>query len=314
MSHTGGRRAARQVRNIEFGLLAGGIVLLGLTMSMAGRFGFGLGHDALGSWGNAAFYMTADALGAVLMSAVGILFAWRHYVVGTMITFAMVVCVVFSMNSIFGFQSTNRTAVTTNYDAVQGRAEKRLDWLRGQVVDKSLAKERSTFLAEEREQFKSLQTVQADPDAQASELAKILGIGKDDAQRRLNMVSAAFILFLQFVCLSLRSFLRHRVEPAVSAWTTANDRQLTTASSGNLTNPDVFTKTAARADLEKLITTGFRLEKYGAYSTLARRWGWSVNTTSRWVRAQADFDAPPPPKRNRRPAEHANGNGKAYAS
>jgi len=309
--NTGGRRAARQVRNIEFGLLAGGIVLLGLTMSMAGRFGYGLGHDELGRWGNAAFYMVADALGAVLMSVIGVLFAWRHFAVGILTTFAMVVCVVFSMNSIFGFQSANRTAVTTNHETVQKHNEKRLDWLRGQVIDKGLAKDRQAFLHEEREQFKSMQGVTIDPDAQATELAKLLGIGKGDAQSRLNMISAAFILFLQFVCLSLRSFLRHRVEPAVSAWTTANDRQLSTPTSDNLANPEVFTKAAARSDLERLLATGFSLEKYGAYSTLARRWGWKVNTTSRWVRAQEDFNAPAPPKRNRK-VEHVNSNGRAH--
>ncbi len=311
---TGGRRAAKQVRNLEFGLLLGGIVLLGLTMSMAGRFGYGLGHDELGRWGNAAFYVTVDAIGAALMSAIGILVAWRHYSMAALTTFAMAICVTFSVASIFGFQSANRTAVTKNYEATEKRGDDRLNWLRGQVADKSLTKERSTFLAEEREQYKNLQQVQSDPDAQASELAAMLGVKKGEAQRGLNIAGAFIMLFLQFSVLSLRSYLRHRVSPAVDAWTTANIRELTADNLDNPDSPPQFSKADARADLVRLIERGFSLDKHGAFSTLAKRWGWKVNTTARFVRGQADFNAPAPPKRNRKSVEHVNGNGRALVS
>jgi hypothetical protein len=311
-------RAEKQIRNLERGFLLGGVVLLALTMSFAGKFGWGLGSDDLGKFGSALFYVTADAIGALLMSSVGVLFAWRWYGWGAFATIAMLACIAFSMASIFGYQSSNRTAVTMNYEAVQKRADERLSWLRGQVVDKNLARERTTFLTEEKEQFRTMQTVTADPDAQASELATMLGVTKAEAQRKLNVAAAGFILFLQFVCLSLRSFFRHRAEPIIASFHAANTRQFPTDKPVNAVKTGAFTPEQARSHLDLLIAGGFHVDERGAATSLARRFGWTVNRTTRWLRAQADLAVPPPLKRAPRKAAEGqvipiNGNGRAHA-
>lgn len=282
-------RMEKQVKSLERGLLLGGLLMLTLSMGMAGKFGWGLGSDALGRVGSAAFYAGADAIGALLMTAIGVLFAWRWRTAGALVLVATAICITFSMASIFGFQSSNRTAVTLNYEASQTRADKRLDWLRNQTIDKGLAKDRQTFLAEEREQFKTMQTAEADPDTQASELATMLGIKREDAQRRLNLVGSAFILFAQFVCLSLRSFIRHRVAPAIAAQNVVDAMQFVGGKVANSTKSSAFTEDRARQDLDMLLTGGFQLDKYGAYSFLARRFGWTPNRTIRWLERQSDL-------------------------
>jgi hypothetical protein len=300
-------RMEKQVKNLERGFLLAGVVLLMITMTMAGKFGWGLGHELPAQIGNATFFVIADFVGALLMSAVGLLFAWRWWGVGSLSVLAMVVCIGFSMASIFGFQSANRTAVSKNYDAQQKRGDDRLSWLRNSAIDKSLAKERQSFLAEERDQYNKLEKFEPDPDAQATELAKLLSIDKDQTQRGLNIIGAAFIIFLQFVCLSLRSFLRHRVAPAIQAWDTANSRQLTADKPGNSGISPSFSEGQARTDLDRLLSGGYTLDNF---AFLARRWGWTNNKVGRWLRSQPDLNVAPPGRRGQRKSvARANGNG-----
>ncbi len=309
-------RMERQVQNLERYFLLGGMLMLALTMGMAARFGWGLGSDDVGRVGHALFYAGADAIGAALMSAVGLLFAWRWRTAAVIITVATIFCIAFSMASIFGFQSANRTAVTQNYEAAQGRADKRLEWLRNQTMDKGLAKDRQTFIAEEREQFKAMQSSESDPDAQASELAKMLGIKKDQAQRHLNLIGAAFILFLQFVCLSLRSFLRHRVAPVLMSQREMVDGISKFSNGRSGKSEGSWSNHKARSDLTELLAGGFDVTARGSLSFLARRWGWPPNSTNRWLRRQPDISLPVPKRRsvqsvdNRAPA--LNGNGRAH--
>jgi hypothetical protein len=126
-----------------------------------------------------------------------------------------------------------------------------------------------------------MQETQADPDAQATELATMLGIGKDTAQRRLNIMASAFILFLQFTCLSLRSFLRHRVAPAISALTNGplgpgKSGQL----SGQLSNAArKVTIEQARQDVQANVSAGVAI----CNLEYAERWGVDEGRASRWI-------------------------------
>jgi len=270
-------RQESQIKNLEHGFLIGGLVMLALTMGMAAKFGWALGNDEMSKWGSAVFYAGADFIGALLMASVGVLFAWRWYSAGVLVLLATAGCIAFSMVTIFGFQSSNRTAVTLNYEAKQRQADKRLDWLRGMTVDKGMTKDRQTLLDEERSQYKSMQEQQADPDAQASELATMLGIGKDAAQRRLNILASIFILFLQFTCLSLRSFLRHRVAPSVSALTHG---PLAPNTDGQLHNTVVqVSRTDAENDVRALVGKNIEL----CNEELAERWRVDQSKASRWT-------------------------------
>ncbi len=281
MSQQPNHRMDRQIRNLERGFLVGGLVMLALSMGMAAKFGWGLGHDDPSKWGFAVFYAGADFVGALLMSAVGILFAWRWRLAGTIFTGAMCICIAFSILSIFGFQSSNRTAVSKNYETKQKQADKRLDWLRGLTVDKSLGKDREKLLSEEREQYRGMQQdTDANPDQQADELAKVFGTTKDEAQRGLNMTASAFILFLQFTCLSLRSFLRHRVGPAINAFHHGPQPSDSARRSHNGVGNNVVqvTREAAKLDLQQQIAAGVELsnEEY------AQRWRVTDSKASRW--------------------------------
>ncbi len=274
-------RQEKQVRNLERGFMLAGLVLLVITMGMAGQFGWGLGHDVSGKVGNATFFVVADFVSALLMSAVGLLFAWRWYGVGSLVIFAMVICIGFSMASIFGYQSANRSAVSRNYDTQIKRADERLGWLRNSAVDKSLAKERTSFLAEEKEQFAKLDQIQPDPDAQSTELAKLLAMGKDETQRGLTVIGAVFIIFLQFVCLSLRSFLRHRVAPAINAFNygpkvseqNQHSRDTSTDSSAQVSRKQ------AKSDVQAQVAAGVELSN----REYAARWSVTEAKASRWL-------------------------------
>lgn len=273
-------RMERQIKNLEWGLMVGGVVMLALSMGMAGKFGYGLGHDEVGKWGSAVFYAGADFIGALFMAAVGVLFAWRWYAAGTFVMIATAGCIAFSMTTIFGFQSSNRTAVTRNYEAKKQSADKRLDWLRGLTIDKNLTKDRTAMLNEEREQYNKMQEADPDPDEQASELAEVLGIKKTEAQRRLNMMASAFILFLQFTCLSLRSFLRHRVAPAITA---LNHGPRGSDNSGHFQDSvKKVSKAEARLDVQRVIGEKREL----CNSEFAARWGVSESDASKW---QSEF-------------------------
>jgi len=100
----------------------------------------------LSRFGFAIFYAGADFIGSLFMAGVGVLFAWRWYTAGFLLLVATCMCIAFSMVTIFGFQSSNRTAVTINYEAKQKQADKRLDWLRGLTVDKNLTRDRMPYL------------------------------------------------------------------------------------------------------------------------------------------------------------------------
>ena len=303
-------RMEKSVRNTERGFMLAGVTLLVISMGMAGKFGWGLGHDIPSKIGFATFFVLADFVGALCMSVVGLMFAWRWWLVGVITVFAMLFCVGFSIMSVFGFQSANRAAVSASYKKSTERADDRLKWLRQQSVAKDLAKERQSFLAEEREQYRETQkSTEPDPDAQASGVAKMLGIEEEDAQRYLSMVGSAFILLLQFICLSLRSFLRHRVEPAIAAQQVADGN-----SKYSTRNSNGFSKADARSDLDALMAGGFDPRKRGNQALLASRWGWPPNSTGRWLRDQPDLNMPPPGRRNgtKRP-RHVNGNGHAMA-
>src|SRR5215831_19388283 len=146
MASSSNTRQERQIKNLERGLLVGGTIMLMLTMGMAFKFGLGLGHDDLSRFGFAIFYAGADFIGALFMGGVGILLAWRWYTAGILVLIATAMCIAFSMMTIFGFQSSSRTALTLNYEAKQKQADKRLDWLRGLTVDRSLSKNREKLL------------------------------------------------------------------------------------------------------------------------------------------------------------------------
>jgi hypothetical protein len=104
----------------------------------------------------------------------------------------------------------------------------------------------------------------------------MLGIGKASAQRRLNMLASAFILFLQFTCLSLRSFLRHRVAPAVSS---LNNGPLGSSKGRQFSdNVAKVSKSTAKLDAQQSVAAGneFSNEQH------AERWGVSDSEASKW--------------------------------
>ena len=327
-------RAEKQARNLGRIFFWCGMILLCISMGMAGKFGFGLGRELPDKVGNALFYVLADGVGAALMMVVGLLFARRWYGVGVLATIALAACIVFSVTSIFGFQAANRVAISEGKKLNAERVEDRLKWLRGMMVDKGLSKERQSFLSEEREQFTAMQGMDALPDAQASELAKLLGIDTDQAQRGMNIAGSGFILFLQFVCLSLSSFLRQRVEPEIAAQSAVNTitprRLVAQHNSDNSHNshsiPDRyvgFPKDHALSDLRLLVKNGLDLGDHGLITNMAARWKWDRQRVRRFISGQPEFRDKLPPPRKRSRAVHSgdnfNGlvatpNGKVHAS
>lgn len=278
-------RQEKQVRNFGRGFGLAGLILLAISMTMAGTFGWGLGHELSAKIGTATLFVTIDFLGALLMSVIGLFFAWRWWTIGCLSVVALILCSGCSMLAVFGFQASNRGAVTKQYESTERRADDRLKWLRGLGSQKDL-RDRDKLLSEEREQYRETQKeTQPDPDAQASELAKMFGVEKGQAQRVLSMGISAFVLLMQFVCLSMRSFLRHRVEPVIAAHAMSG-ASVTVAQStpkfgkfGAVPAAKVG-RDAARSEVIKMLVTG---ERWPKNKDLAERWGVSETTVCHWL-------------------------------
>ena len=125
------------------------------------------------------------------------------------------------------------------------------------------------------------------------------GQGLDHAVAWEAIGYPAVLLLSAYICLWLRTGLVYAgVNPVVlTAYDvrklslSRNDAELTATKSVK------FSGAEAREDLERLFAGGHRLDNI---SMLARRWGWSPNTTGSWLRAQPDLDVPPPGRRGER--------------
>ena len=275
----GGRRPSRaekQVRNLCRGLFWVSIILLVVTISMTGRFGWNLGvtysDKFLYAIGNGA----VDVVGALIMAGCGVCIARRSYIAGTLAGLGAVVCILLSGFAIFGFLASNRTAVAKHIAKIEATDAGQLDWLRNQTMAKGHnTQQKETFFVGVKEQIREIKSALPQlPDAQAEDLAKLAGIPEEDMRRWLTLLGTGAILFCQFACLGLYGYIRQRIEP-----------DLADAGKGEPTSPVLlepkrkqnrrltpFNAEAAREDLLKLLADGHPIP---SQAWLGKRWGCS---------------------------------------
>lgn len=313
--NTGGQsRTERQVRNQGRVLLWVGLVLLGACMAMTAAFGVSYGRSTWEKALLATGLAGVDILGGTFVALSATYFSARARAAGSVLIFVAAFCFVITLGGIIGFQGDNREATAQKRERDVKIDTDQLDWLRGQTTT-SPKQEKQSMLGEVKKQIDTLKsTDMALPDAFSSVVAPILGVKETDVRRYAVVGVSSVLLAAAYMALWFYGYTHQRVAPIIAAQSLADSRQFVGGKVSLPENSAVFTKAAARADLVQLLDGGFSLKKYGAFSQLARRWGWTVNKTVRWLSAQQDLAGLLPDKRKPSPAHHVNGNGRVMAS
>lgn len=293
----------QQVQSLTRGLYWVGISALVVCMTMTALFGWRTGTSDLDRVLMAATNGLIDLTGALLMSACGVLFAWRYRLAGACVLICASVCIAFSILAIFGFQSSNRVAVAKHAQRVEALDTGQLKWLREQTVEKSLPKgERQSLLGEVKSQIETIKKTGMTPDdEQANNLAPMLNMNIDAIRRWLIMISSSMVLFAQFVCLWLHAFFKHRSQPAETQPSHPSNRNLPPGSSNgtsppypvsDMVNPQFrlvpdtgqrigkFSKAQALRDLQNRLAAGEVLPEQNVLVELYKR---PKNTISAWL-------------------------------
>jgi hypothetical protein len=331
MSHEQKKRPSRmerQVRNLSRGLFWVSSGLLIVCMAMTGLFGWSIGTELSNKIALAVGYGAADAAGALFWAGSGVCFAWRARAVGVLSLVLGSICFAVSLSAVVGFQSANREAIAQARERGMNASTAYLDWSKTAVTDSaSKAKGSGAHVlsgieavgVQVKEQIRMLNAgeIAAVSDGQAYTFAKMLGIKEVDARSWAIGGGSAALLLIQYGCLWLYGFFRHRLEPQIATWNAMSmPRQVrhTQQSRQSFDVPDqtdAMSEPDAREELDRLLSTGYRIDNM---SFLARRFGWTTHKTARWLRSQTDIKVSPPGKRGERiSVQVMNGNGRAHA-
>jgi hypothetical protein len=308
-------RAEKKARGNSRGLWGVSTVLLLVCVTMTGIFGWSQGTTML----NAAIFAgglgVADVGGYFMARFFGTSTAIKDRpaaIVAAVVTF---VCFAVTFSGIVGFYGTNREALAMARENAAKLDSSQLDWLRNLTVNSG--KDKQTMLGEVKEQLKTMQARTPDsiaPDGLAAVLAPTMKWSEGDA-RRYTILSLAFaLLLIQYATSWAYGHSTAKHEPIIAARAMANDRQFVDDKTSIDVNSPVFTKMAAREDLNSLMAAdGLSLSKRGVFSFLSRRWGWNDHKTKRFLYSQPDL-VPLLPPRNRHGANviAINGNGRVH--
>jgi hypothetical protein len=285
-------RVERQTRNLARGLFWVGILLLGVTISMTGKFGWDSGTTYPNKWLNAIGHGAVDIVGAMLITGSAVCIGWRYRVAGFIVFLGACVCIAISGIAVFGFLSSNRVGISQSAANAAKVDNDQLEWLRNQTVTKGgSASQRDTFLGEIKGQIRELKAADVTaPDTQSSELATMVGVTTAQMNRSLTAINAAAILFAQFAVLWLYGFLRHRIEPDAEDRANQNSGDGSGGTSGwNLAAVKAapkfkavqFSKEQAFAALMQKLAAG---EQIPNAQTLCVEWNRPKNTVHIWLK------------------------------
>lgn len=321
-------RAEKQIRNLSRGLFWVSTGLLVVCMAMTGLFGWSIGTELSNKVALAVGYGAADAAGALFWAGSGVCFAWRARAVGVLALALGTVCFAVSLSAVVGFQANNREVIAQARERALNASSAYLDWSKTAVTE-SAGKGKAggahvltgieAVGAQVKEQIKMLNSgeIAALADGQAFTLARMLGVKEADARSWAIGGGSAALLLIQYGCLWLYGFFRHRLEPQIATWNAVSMPRHSRHSPQSRqsfdmpSQTDAMSEQEAREELDRLLATGYRIDNM---AILARRFGWSAHKTARWLRAQSDIKVAPPGKRGERKAvQLLNGNGRAHA-
>ena len=292
------RNVRSQIRWLN---LVARVLLIG-CMFMTALFGWSRGQSMLAQGVIAVALAAFDLGGAVLMKSCGTNSAQREWAGVFWGAIGAAVCAAITFIGILGFQADNREAkVATDARAVQ-IADDLINYSKTTITqaigaapktkaghNPSLAIAGIETLANAvKKQIDMLKdgSITVTPDGQARTLAQLTGLTEAQARSWATSALAGAFLFVQYICQWLAGFMRHRVEPVVSALAAAGD-----ANSGVAQFKGQFGKFAkfgtkfgkddARRDVIRLLVAE---DSFPSNRELARRWRVSTTTVCHWLR------------------------------
>jgi hypothetical protein len=311
-------RASRMelyVRNQIRGLSFVGWALLLMCMTMTGLFGWSLGQTLVQKVTNSAGLALIDLAGAFTIKACGTNIAYRTWVGAFWASVGAVMCAGITFTSVLGFQSDSReTRVATRERAAQiadqfikfsettitkatSGASKAKSGPNPSLITSSI----ETLGQAVTKQVEMLKdgTLAIEPDGQATTLARITGLTKEQARSWTTTAFTAGLLFVQYVCQWLVGFMRHRVEPVVSpraASGYSDDGEAQFGQFGKFGTK--LSKEDARREVIRMLATEI---SFPSNLELAGRWGVSATTVCHWLQAfRAEGHRIPPSPRGGR--------------
>jgi hypothetical protein len=309
-------RAEKQLRSTGRGLWVVSMTLLVACMTMSGVYGWSQGSTLLNAAIFAGGLAASDVAGAFIARFCGTCTAIKDKPAAVVGFFLAALCFAVTFSGVVGFYGTNREALAVHREQSTKLDTSQLDWLRSQTVT-APSKDKATMLNEIKEQMKAMQArgvEAAVSDGLSAVMAPVIGAAEGDTRRKSILAIAAAVLLIQFGTSWAYGYTRQRLEPVVAARAMANDRQFAGVKTSNDDKNHVFTKMAAREDLNSLMAAdGLDLNKRGVFSLLSRRWGWNDHKTKRFLYSQSDLVALLPP-RNRHGTNviALNGNGRVH--
>lgn len=287
-------RMERQVRNQARGLFLASAALLVACTTMSAIYGWSLGSGVVDSIAFAMAFATADIGGAFLMSFSGTCTANKEAKASRRSAVAAFACMMLTFVGILGFQSSNREGQVASRERAFGIMDSFVGWAKDLTVKEAPSKDgkvkNPTTLSNGidavsksvKDQLAMLESgkLVATPDGLGTTIARITGMSEPKARSWTIGVSSAALLFIQYSLWWAYGFLRHRLEPAVSALTHGPRGH---QNSGHF--PDTVEKvsrTEAKLDVQRQIDAGVEL----CNAQYAERWGVNESIASKW---QSEF-------------------------
>ena len=320
-------RMEKQVRNWGRALLLVTLSLLVVTIGMTARYGW---NTTPGDYFDKAQQATingiVDLAGPIFAGLFGICVAHRYRLWGAILMILTLLCAGYTYQAIVGFRSSSTETLAHARSSALGLSDRYMTWATD-TVTKRLSDEKGQKGKQEalesgiaaigqqvKDQIRLLQSGDlAAPDGQAATFARMFNTSEANARSWTASLTAFLVVVICYGSAAACGFLRQQLEPAVVALAAADSRQFTGGKTGIVGKSHEFTKSAAREDLDRLLVSGgLSLSKRGVFSQLARRWGWTVNKTIRWLYDQDDLVASLP-RKSRTNVVALNGNGRAHA-
>ena len=332
MSRPKASRMEKQTRNIGRLLLLVTVTLVVITIGMTARYGWNVtAGDAMDKAWQAAIFGTIDIAGVGFSLLVGVCWGLGYRRAGIAIAVLAILCAAVTYQAIVGFQASSRETKAQNQENAVKLSTNYLGWVtdtitkkihdeKGKAKAETLTQGIEAAGAQVKDQIKMMQDGGlAAPDGQAATFARIFSTSEKSARSWVTSGTSLLIIIITHGAAIALGFLKQRLEPEATAQSLADARQFYGGNPPNSANSShQFSREAAREDLNRMLATGFDLRKYGAFSQLSRRWGWTINVTIRWLYAQDDL-ARVLPARGKRKTEpttvvRLNGNGRAHAT
>src|SRR5262249_48670650 len=289
-------RMERQVRNQTRGLFWVSGALLLACMTMTALFGWSLGRTIIDKCVFAMVLAAADLGGAFLMATCGTCSASKERWAAAGAFAVAVICYVVTLSGVIGFQSESRENRAAARQRAAELAKGAIEWTKsisGRVIARD-AKGKATGASTFTLGIESVAKVVDDQiaklnsgelvtvsDGQATTISRVTGWNEAQTRSWAITGTSAALLVIQYACLWFYGFLRHRIEPAVSALASSTHANSSEAQFGKFGKFGTqLSKDDARRDVIRLLAAK---DLFPSNLELARRWRVSPTTVCHWL-------------------------------